>query len=129
VPHTQTPPTIRNVHVRDITATGAQKAIDIIGLPERPIEDVTFDNIEVTSEHGVRCADAQNIRFDGMHLAAREAPPFSLENVKNVALNKSCGGALDTCVQLAGSNQGVTFDGEGVGGGKPAAPARPMSKK
>ena len=129
VPHTQTPPTIRNVHVRDITATGAQKAIDIIGLPERPIEDVTFDNIEVTSEHGVRCADAQNIRFDGMHLAAREAPPFSLENVKNVALNKSCGGALDTCVQLAGSNQGVTFDGEGVGGGAAAAPAPPMSKK
>jgi hypothetical protein len=115
--------------VRDITASGAQKAIDIVGLPEKPIEDVTFDNVEVTSEHSVRCADAQNIRFDGMHIAAREAPPFLLENVKHVALNKSCGGALDTCVQLVGSNQGVTFDGEGVGSSAAAAPGPSVSKK
>jgi polygalacturonase len=131
VPHTQTPPTIRNVHIRDITATGANKAIDIIGLPEKPIEDVTFDNVDVTSEHGVRCVDAQNLRFDSVHIAAQEAPPFSLENVKQVSLNKSCGGALDTCVQMAGSNQGVTFDGAGVGASAaPApAPAHQMSKK
>jgi hypothetical protein len=43
----------------------------------------------------------------------------------------SCGGALDTCVQMAGSNQGVTFDGAGVGASAaPApAPAHQMSKK
>ena len=68
-----------------------------------------------SSEHGVRCVDAQNIRFDGMHIAAQESPPFSLENVKHVSLNKSCGGAIDTCVALVGSNQGVTFDGAGHG--------------
>jgi hypothetical protein len=131
VPHTQTPPLIRNVHVRDITATGANKAIDIIGLPEKPIEDVTFDNVDITSEHGVRCVDAQNLRFDGMHIAAQEPPPFSLENVKHVSLTKSCGGALDNCVQMVGSNQGVTFDGAGAGASAapPPAPAHQMSKK
>jgi hypothetical protein len=129
VPHTQTPPLIRNVHVRDITATGANKAIDIIGLPEKPIEDVTFDNVDITSEHGVRCVDAQNLRFDGMHIAAQEPPPFSLENVKHVSLTKSCGGALDNCVQMVGSNQGVTFDGAGASAAPPRAPAHQMSKK
>ena len=111
-PHTQTPPTIRGVHVRDITAVGAGKAIDIIGLPERPIEDVTFDNVQITSNHGVRLVDAKNIHFDGVRVTAQEPPPFSIENGNGIAINHSCPSAPDSCVQLAGANQTITFDGQ-----------------
>ncbi len=129
VPHTQTPPTIRNVHVRDITATGAQKAIDIIGLPEKPIEDVTFDNVEVTSEHGVRCADAQNIRFDGMHIAARGGATV-------LARERQARGAQQVVRRGArhlrparGLEPGRDVRRQGMGSSAAAAPAPSMSKK
>jgi polygalacturonase len=112
VPLTQKPPTIRGVHVRDITARGAKKAVDIVGLPELPIQDVSFENLEVTSREGVRCTDAQGIRFDHVKVTADSGTPFKIENSRQVVLNASCPTGGADCIKLAGDrNAGITVDG------------------
>ena len=123
-PRTLTPPVIRNVHVRDISAIGAKKAIDVIGLPERPIEDVTFDNVDVTSQLGVHLVDAKNVRFNGVKIAAEKPPAFSIEKTERVALVRSCPAMGDDCLRLEGSNEKLTIDeitGEGPGPAPPVA--------
>src|SRR5215471_13865090 len=90
VPKTETPPTIRGVHVRDVTNVGVKKAIEVVGLPERPIEDVTFDNVEISSKDGVRCVDAQRVRFDHVKITPQKGPPFSLQSARNVVVDHSC---------------------------------------
>jgi len=48
-PITETTPYIRNIKITNITANNAQTAAAIfLGLPERPIENVLFENVKIT---------------------------------------------------------------------------------
>ena len=111
VPHTQTPPKIRGVHVRDVTTVGVKKAIEVVGLPESPIEDVSFDNVEISSHDGARCVDAQRVKFDHVKITPEKGPPFSLQNTRGVTVDHSCPGGVGGCVSVSGKSEQVTVDG------------------
>jgi polygalacturonase len=61
-------PWIRNVRVEGLTATGADRAGIVVGLPERGIDGLTFRNVRIRSRRGllVRNArvDARGLRID-----------------------------------------------------------------
>ncbi|HYG47507.1 MAG TPA: glycoside hydrolase family 28 protein [Allosphingosinicella sp.] len=61
-------PWIRNVRVEGLTATGADRAGIVVGLPERGIEGLTFRDVRIKSRRGllVRHArvDARGLRID-----------------------------------------------------------------
>jgi polygalacturonase len=80
-PKTNTPPTIRNVHVKNISARGAKQAIDIVGLAEVPIRDVSFENVDIVAEQGLRCVDCQNIRFKNTKLTSPAGTAFSVQDL------------------------------------------------
>ena len=49
MPITETTPCVRNIKLINITATNVQTAAAfLLGLPERPIENIVFDNINMT---------------------------------------------------------------------------------
>jgi polygalacturonase len=77
-PKTATPPTIRNVHIKNISAHGAKQAIDIVGLTELPIRDVSFENVEIVAEQGLRCVDCENVRFKNTTLTSPSGAVFPL---------------------------------------------------
>jgi polygalacturonase len=80
-PKTDTPPTIRNIHVKNISARGAKQAIDIVGLAEVPIRDVSFENVDIVAEQGLRCVDCQNIRFKNTKLTSPTGTAFSVQDL------------------------------------------------
>jgi polygalacturonase len=46
---TETTPCIRNIKIRNLTADNAQTAAAfLLGLPERPIENILFENVKIT---------------------------------------------------------------------------------
>jgi polygalacturonase len=48
-PITKTTPYIRNIKITNVTANNAQSAASVfLGLPERPIENVLFENVKIT---------------------------------------------------------------------------------
>jgi len=51
-------PWIRNVRVEGLTATGADRAGIVVGVPERPIEGLVFRNVRVTSKRGLLIRNA-----------------------------------------------------------------------
>ncbi|MDF3070174.1 MAG: glycoside hydrolase family 28 [Polyangiaceae bacterium] len=83
VPKTQTPPRIQNVHVKNVTARGAKQAIDIVGLPELPIRDITFENVNIVAEQGLRCEDCENVRFERTTLSSPSGEAFPTEDVQS----------------------------------------------
>jgi hypothetical protein len=111
VPKTETPPTIRGVHVKDVTNIGVKKAIEVVGLPERPIEDVSFDNVDISSHDGARCVDAQRVRFDHVKITPEKGPAFSLQNARNVVVDHSCTGGVASCLSVSGKSELITVDG------------------
>lgn len=79
-PKTEAPPTIRNVHVSNITAQGAKQAIDIVGLPESPVRDVSFENVDIVANEGVRCVDCENVSFKTTKLRSPAGVVFSTDS-------------------------------------------------
>jgi hypothetical protein len=129
VPLTQKPPTIRGVHVKNVTGSGGKTAIEIVGLPEVAIQDVTFENVALASDAGVRCTDCENVRFTNAKVTPKTGSQFRLENARRVTLDKSCSGAASECVELAGDKtseiavDGKQLDTKALRKAKPKAPA------
>jgi polygalacturonase len=82
VPKTEKPPSIQGVHVKNVTARGAKQAIEIVGLPELPIRDVTFENVDIVAGEGLRCQDCENVRFKNTRLAGPSGETFPVQDVR-----------------------------------------------
>lgn len=82
-PKTDTPPTIRGIHVKNISAAGGptQKAIDIVGLPELPIRDVSFENVKIVAEKGLNAVDCKNVHFAGTKLMSPSGEAFPSQDL------------------------------------------------
>lgn len=78
-PLTDKPPLIRNVHVKNVSAAGAKRAIDIVGLAELPISDVSFENIEIVADAGASCVDCRNVTFKNAKLTSPSGAIFPVQ--------------------------------------------------
>lgn len=81
VPKTEKPPLIDGVHIRNISAQGAKQAIDIVGLPEQPIRNVSFENVSIVAKEGVRCVDCEQVTFKNTTLSSDQGGAFPVTNV------------------------------------------------
>ncbi len=70
-PVTSTTPFWQNITYSDITATGADNAGTLYGLPEAPVADVTFTNVSIEARSPMKVYHAHNVRF----INATIAPP------------------------------------------------------
>lgn len=63
-PVSERTPAFRNLHFSNTTVKGTPVAGYILGLPERPVENVTFTDIKIDADTGFQCKDAQGITFE-----------------------------------------------------------------
>jgi polygalacturonase len=129
VPLTQKPPMIRNVQVKNVTGNGGKTAAEIVGLPELAIQDVSFENVTIASENGVRCTDCENVRFTNTKITPKAGRAFRLENARRVTIDRSCAAAASDCVELLGEHTAeVRVDGSALAGKAPAKSKAPGTK-
>ena len=79
-------PAFRGFSFSHITATGAEKALHLVGLPEQPIADVRFDRVDIASRRGAFCRDARDIDLGGLALRLGEGEPVHTERVSDLRL-------------------------------------------
>jgi polygalacturonase len=112
VPRTQTPPTFRGIHIRNVTGQGAKQAMEIVGLPEAPIQNVDIENVDIASDRGLHCVDCKDIHVTAAKIAPGTGPWFELESAENVAIDRSCAKDSKDCVELSGArSRNVSVDG------------------
>lgn len=117
-PVTAETPAFRSIHFNGITAVNAHAAAAFLyGLPEMPIEDITFDSISIsmaenavpgvpammdgvgeTLKMGVFCANVKNISFNNVSVRGVEGPVYQLNSAEGVTFS-SC--RLDSYSQPA----------------------------
>jgi polygalacturonase len=81
-------PQFRQIHIRNVTCIGAERALEMRGLPEMPIENITLENIRIQSNQGAFLAEAKDIVLCGVQIHARQAPVLSCHNVTNLTTER-----------------------------------------
>ncbi len=105
-PVDQTTPIFRRIHISNITAREIRAAAAFLyGLPEMPIEDVSFDNISLhladqaapaapammvgldpMAKKGVFCTNVRDVSFSNVTVENADGPAFTIENSANIDL-------------------------------------------
>ena len=77
MPRTQTPSEFKNIEIKNIKGKGARVGIQLKGLPEKPLQNVTLENIKLEAEQDFALSDVGdtkmvnvNIRKGTEHLLA-----------------------------------------------------------
>jgi Glycosyl hydrolases family 28 len=82
----ETTPVFRNIYVKNLTCSGANKAMFFNGLPEKNIENINIENITVHSRLGAELVESDNINLKNITIIADKGPALLLKNVKNVTV-------------------------------------------
>ncbi|MFT2010134.1 glycoside hydrolase family 28 protein [Pontibacter sp. 13R65] len=81
-PITERTPIFRNIHISDITVDDANEAILIDGLEEMPVENITFNNINMNSKTGATIRNAKNIEFHNVTINTESGPAIKAQDVQ-----------------------------------------------
>lgn len=60
----------QNITIRNVTATNCPNAGIIRGLPEAPIDGLSFSNITISAKTGMKLYHAKNVRFTNSQISA-----------------------------------------------------------
>lgn len=60
---TSTTPVWKHIILKNITATGATTAGNLIAVPEKPMSDIVFDNVKITASSGFTASYASAVSF------------------------------------------------------------------
>lgn len=110
------PPVIRNIHYRDITMTYVnQRLLEFIGLPDVPLENISFTNSTVTGTGVVRLADVDGFVFDNTTWQSISQDPAAaiFTDVRNVTVrNAVIPPSAPTYLRVSGERtEGVLLEG------------------
>ncbi len=84
-PVSERTPRFRNIHFSDLTID-TKVAAELIGLPEMPIENITFSNINITAKEGIRITDAKQIELDHVEINTEIGPALEVSNTQDIEI-------------------------------------------
>ncbi len=85
-PLSVTTPTVRDIHYENITCTsGKSYAIELLGLPERAIENITFDRITTSTARGINFSDVAGIQLTNVSISAPLQPLITVTDGRDVS--------------------------------------------
>jgi polygalacturonase len=86
-PVSERTPLFRQFTFRNITCDGAERALEIRGLPEMPVENMLFENFRCTAKTGMLISDARDVVLSRVELTIDTFPALQAHNVTNLKLD------------------------------------------
>jgi len=85
-PVSERTPIFRNFRISNIICEGAARAIEILGLPEMPIEGIIFENIRISAEKGIYLSNCRKAKLLKVDVKTKDAWPLECVNVEELEL-------------------------------------------
>jgi DNA sulfur modification protein DndE len=95
-------PQFQNIFLRNIVCHGAQRAVQIEGLPEMPIRGIELENIQISARTGLFCVDAERIRLNNVQITPATGPVISLRDSRDVTISRSKQGSSSVFLRVEG---------------------------
>jgi polygalacturonase len=70
-------PVYRDILLKNITVSNAQEAIKIWGVPESPIKNIRFDNVNITAKTGALIYNADKVEFSNSSIKVQTGERLS----------------------------------------------------
>jgi hypothetical protein len=84
----ETTPRMRNIFVENISCGyGKSFGVEILGLPEMNVENVTLKNLDIRSSKGINIQDASKIMLTDVNIMANKSPIITLTDAKDVTID------------------------------------------
>ncbi|MFO7657734.1 MAG: glycoside hydrolase family 28 protein [Bacteroidales bacterium] len=81
-------PVVENIHYENIGCKYAKRnVIQIIGLPEMPVKNITFKNMKLEGNLGIEITDANNITFENITTSNKTGAPLNISFSENITIN------------------------------------------
>ena len=77
-------PRFRDFLFSNVTARGSKTAGQITGLKEMPIENITFNNVHIQAQTGMKCTDGKDITFLDVKIEPKSGAPLTQTRCTNV---------------------------------------------
>lgn len=77
-------PQFRNFRISNITCMNAETALTAVGLPEMPVENIVFENMQIKSTNGLIIKWAKNFIFRNVLLDIRDSNPLRILESGNI---------------------------------------------
>ena len=76
-------PKFHDIRIENVTATGAETAGVIVGLPESPVTEIELKNVTISAATGFKIAYA-DVKLDGLHVTAAQGPAVTVSPTAKV---------------------------------------------
>lgn len=105
-------PRVQDVFLKNIICKGAQRAVQIEGLPEMPIRGIELDNVQISARTGVVCVDAERIKLTNLQITPMSGPVISVRDSRDVTIDKSKSGKAEVFLRVEGEkSQNIRIKG------------------
>ena len=78
------PPRVRNIHLKNLAgsqiASPNRPPIVIEGFPDKPVEQITLENVECSGQDGVALRHVRNVRLNNVLVNQRTGPAIRVED-------------------------------------------------
>ncbi|MFC5283533.1 glycoside hydrolase family 28 protein [Pedobacter alpinus] len=86
-PVSERTPIFRNIHFSNITGVDINVAGKIIGIGELPVDQITFNDIQLDAKEGFSILNAKNIEFHQVTINTTIGSSLKTENVNRLEIN------------------------------------------
>jgi polygalacturonase len=86
-PITEETPSFKDIYISDSMCVGAERAIELKGLPELPIRNIFIDNVTITAKRGIECSWAQDIHVNHAHIVPEQGDIVTVRESHNVTVD------------------------------------------
>lgn len=80
-------PIFRNIHISNITGTNVNTAGRVLGIPEMPIQNLSFSDINIDAKQGFSIDTASDVQFHDVNVNTTIGASFKINNSKNLILD------------------------------------------
>jgi polygalacturonase len=77
------PPLFRDIHIQNVTCNRAGTAVELTGLPEQPIENVSLEQLSLAAKTGFLATDVRGLHLSHVKIAAGGSA-FQFDNCREV---------------------------------------------
>ncbi|MDR2938539.1 MAG: glycoside hydrolase family 28 protein [Prevotellaceae bacterium] len=85
-PVSERTPTFRNIHISNVTGSEVKQACLVLGINEMPVENLTFNNINIDADLGFEMNTARNIELHNVEVSTKLGAPFKAIDVEGLVL-------------------------------------------